>query len=107
MAQDRLYEASYIHEHRLRSNFCKKCQNTIGTCSKNCDELRCEKDKLVFRKRLYFSELPSTDINIKYASSVHFDRFGSANSVIKSGVDRDRIGKDDGIIAFKIEGAGV
>jgi nucleoside phosphorylase len=107
VAQDRLYEASYIHEHRLGSNFCEKCQDTIGTCSKSCDELGCEKDKLVLRKRLYLPESPSTDINIEHAPSVHFGRFGSANSVMKSGVDRDRIGKDDGVIAFEMEGAGV
>src|SRR5438552_1247830 len=38
---------------------------------------------------------------------IHFGRFGSANTMMKSGVDRDRIAKADEIIAFEMEGAGV
>ena len=36
--RDRLYEASYIHQHRSHVN-CDKCNNDLETCSKSCDEL--------------------------------------------------------------------
>ena len=40
-----------------------------------------------------------------YCPRIHFGRFGSANTVMKSGLDRDRIAEDGEIIAFEMEGS--
>jgi nucleoside phosphorylase len=104
--RDRLYEASYIHEHRSGVS-CDKCNNDLKTCSKSCDDLGCEEEKLIIRKR---HSLPKTENLARLPDDVpfiHFGRFGSANTVMKSGVDRDRMAKADKVIAFEMEGAGV
>lgn len=105
--RDRLYEASYTHQHRSGVDICDKCDNNLETCSKSCDELGCDEGKLIIRNR---HSLPKTidrallPDNIPF---IHFGRFGSANTVMKSGVDRDRIAKADEVIAFEMEGAGI
>ena len=106
-AQDRLYKASYVHEHRSERNSCEQCKDTIATCPKSCDELGCEKDQLVVRRRLSPLEPSSIDLETAHVPSVYFGRFGSANSVMKSAIHRDKIAKEDGVIAFEMEGAGV
>jgi hypothetical protein len=40
-SQDKLYEASYIHRHRLDVS-CDKCSGDGENCSKSCDEVGCE-----------------------------------------------------------------
>lgn len=102
--RDRLYEASYIHQHRSDVN-CDKCNNDLETCSKSCNELECNEGKLIIRHRQRKTKgLAFLSDNVPL---IHFGRFGSANTVMKSGVDRDRIAKADEIIAFEMEGTGV
>jgi nucleoside phosphorylase len=105
--RDRLYEASYIHQHRSAVDICDKCDDNLETYSKSCDELGCEEGKLVIRSR--HSLLKTKDLALLPGDIpfVHFGRFGSANTVMKSGVDRDRMAKADEVIAFEMEGAGV
>ena len=38
---------------------------------------------------------------------IHLGRFGLANTIMKSGTDRDRIAAADEVIAFEMEGSGV
>jgi nucleoside phosphorylase len=104
--RDRLYEASYIHQHRSGMS-CNMCNKHLGTCSKSCEDLKCEEEKLIPRKRHCPPEIQDTGAASDYTPSIHFGQFGSANSVMKSGVDRDRIVKADGVIAFEMESAGV
>ena len=104
--RDRLFEASYLHQHRPSMN-CDKCHNILGTCTKTCDELGCENEKLVPRKRHSLQETEQPGAVPNHTPSIHLGRFGSANTVMKSGVDRDRIAAADGVIAFEMEGAGV
>jgi len=106
-AQDHLYEASYLHSHRQGTGSCEKCQDTLGACSSTCDELGCEKDKLVLRKLPKSAESLSMDAEENHEPSVYLGRFGSGNSVMKSSTHRDQIAKDDNITAFEMEGAGV
>lgn len=103
--QDRLYEASYVHQHRSGVK-CDKCNN-IEPCPKGCDDIGCGGERLILRSR---HSLPKT---IELASHpdgapfIHFGLFGSANTVMKSALDRDRLAETDKIIAFEMEGAGV
>lgn len=104
--RDRLYETSYIHQHRSGVT-CEKCNNNLETCSKSCDELKCEEDKLIIRNRHSLPEMQDLETVPDHTPSIHFGRFGSANTVMKSGVDRDRMAKADEVIAFEMESAGV
>jgi nucleoside phosphorylase len=104
--RDRLYEASYIHQHRSDVG-CDKCNNNLETCSKSCEDLGCEEGKLVIRNRHSFPKTKNLALLPGDMPFIHFGRFGSANTVMKSGVDRDRMAKADEVIAFEMEGAGV
>ncbi|KIX00980.1 uncharacterized protein Z518_10046 [Rhinocladiella mackenziei CBS 650.93] len=104
--RDRLYEASYIHQHRPGVS-CDNCNNSLETCSKSCDELGCEEEKLIARNRLSFPKTEDLSLLPDDIPLIHFGKFGSANIVMKSGVDRDWLAESDGVIAFEMEGAGV
>ena len=102
-SQDRLYEASYIHQHRSGANTsCDKCHEIPGTCSKSCSEIGCEEEKLIIRNR---HRRPNADVPAE--PFIHFGRFGSANMVMRSSTDRDDRAKVDNVIAFEMESAGV
>lgn len=104
--QDRLYEASYIHQHRLTVN-CGKCNYSLEPCSKSCDEVGCEEEKLVLRNRHCNPQTKELALYSSDTPFIHFGRYGSANSVMKSGTDRDRLAKRDELVAFEMESAGV
>ncbi|KAK5049487.1 hypothetical protein LTR84_004416 [Exophiala bonariae] len=105
---DLLYEASRLHKHHnlTTSNLCVVCaEDEQSRCPEsillNCDELGCKQMGVAVRKR---QEGPS---NTQSAVSIHIGRIGSADVVMKSGWDRDRIAQEDNIIGFEMEGAGV
>ncbi|KAF5686342.1 kinesin light chain [Fusarium circinatum] len=81
--EDKLFEATYRHADDQRS----------------CEQARCQ-GTLVKRNRL-----STTDVLPKPA--VHFGLIASADTVMKSGEDRDRIASAEDVIAFEMEGAGV
>jgi nucleoside phosphorylase len=103
---DRLFEASYTHQHRPHMD-CGRCHDNHEVCSQSCDALGCEEGKTIIRNRHVFpqaEDLASLPFGTPF---VHLGRFGSANTVMKSGMDRDRLAATDEIIAFEMEGAGV
>ncbi|KXX74722.1 Kinesin light chain 3 [Madurella mycetomatis] len=80
--RDRLFEAQYRH----------------AVDGKLCEECGCN-GKLVRRSRLEQGDPQPT---------VHFGLIASGDTVMNSGADRDAIvGKEKGVIAFEMEGAGV
>ncbi|KAG5791915.1 hypothetical protein H9Q69_009056 [Fusarium xylarioides] len=81
--EDKLFEATYRHIDDHRS----------------CKQAECKGD-LVKR-----SSLSTTDGPPKPA--VHFGLMASADTVMKSGEDRDRIASTEDVIAFEMEGVGV
>ncbi|KAK4458654.1 nucleoside phosphorylase domain-containing protein [Cladorrhinum samala] len=85
-AQDKLFEAAY--RHLLDDASCDAC---------GCD------GQLVRRSRL---EQSSDDTSCPQPV-VHFGLMGSSDKVMKSGVERDAIAQQEGVIAFEMEGAGV
>ena len=104
--RDRLFESLYSHQHRLENDACKECLKDMGTCTKDCDKLRCEDSHLIMRQRLRDHEVTGSN-GADHRPRIHFGRFGSANAVMQSGLDRDRIARDDGIVAFEMESSGV
>lgn len=102
---DQLYHPTYRHRHH-DSNGCKIC--TTGTICKaaqtmSCKKLGCDPKRLVPRKRLS----PENNATTEPSPVIHFGRIASGDTVMKSGEDRDTIAKQDGVIAFEMESAGI
>jgi nucleoside phosphorylase len=102
---DLLYDSFYLHKHQdpqsgVRCDECHEGDKQIcrAALKMTCHELGCEANRLV-RNRVgnAYGRHPV----------VHIGKMGSGDTVMKSGEDRDRIAKADGIIAFEMEGAGV
>lgn len=103
--RDRLYQPSYLHRHQ-NENVCNACLRDVGVCKKDCELIGCDDDKLI--KRNKFQALQISLDEIQYNSpNLHFGKFGSANTVMKSGSHRDFIAEKNELIAFEMEGAGV
>lgn len=96
--RDRLFPPTYRHKHRGHSECgdCQKRKLCKDAQDATCESLRCDRKKLVVRSR------PSPD-----GLDIHFGRIASGDTVMKSGVDRDRIAAQESVIAFEMEGAGV
>jgi nucleoside phosphorylase len=102
---DQLFHPTYQHQHH-RPDDCKICTGgTIcGTARRmSCQQLGCDPACLVPRQRLSIAE------NVTSASSpkIHFGRMASGDTVMKSGEDRDTIAKEEEVIAFEMESAGI
>ncbi|KAF5556855.1 kinesin light chain [Fusarium mexicanum] len=81
--EDKLFKATYRHADDQRS----------------CEQAGCKGD-LITRGRLSTTDVPPKP-------AVHFGLMASADTVMKSGEDRDRIASTEDVIAFEMEGAGV
>ncbi|KAK1990082.1 purine and uridine phosphorylase [Colletotrichum falcatum] len=108
-ADDRLFEPDYLHRHR-DSSLCG-C-GEAGACeiasSASCETLECDASRLVPRSRLEAQKARDAgDAAVPQELRVLVGRVGSADTVMKSGLDRDRVAKDHGLVAFEMEGAGV
>ncbi|KAL6359008.1 hypothetical protein LRP88_09206 [Fusarium phalaenopsidis] len=100
---DHLYPSSYLHKHHS-TELCRVCDDSPhAVCSVSrklsCRELGCDVRQRVPRQRLQDSERLRVP-------RVFIGRFGSGDTVLKSGKDRDRIAKAHDLIAFEMEGAG-
>ncbi|EQB45814.1 hypothetical protein CGLO_15253 [Colletotrichum gloeosporioides Cg-14] len=103
--QDHLYEGAYMHRHQ-NPDVCRVCSdNAICQVAREstCEELACDKGKLVGRKRLEAILRDGTGLE----PGIHFGKIACGDQVMKSGQHRDSIAKDEGVIAFEMEGAGV
>ncbi|KAL2855690.1 purine and uridine phosphorylase [Aspergillus pseudodeflectus] len=102
--EDKLFPPAYRHKHQHFAS-CETCANcttpTASTCDaaleSTCADLGCDDAQLVQRTRQ----------NKRHAPSVHIGIIASGDSVIKSGIHRDAISKETGVIGFEMEGAGV
>ncbi|KAK3384692.1 hypothetical protein B0T24DRAFT_609307 [Lasiosphaeria ovina] len=105
--EDELFQANYRHRHRFSS-----CCNQDTTCDKaidaSCDELGCEDRYLVDRDGLAEKRrLEEEDPAKAQEPAIYIGPVASGDTVMKSGEDRDRIAREEGILAFEMEGAGV
>ncbi|KAK3381943.1 hypothetical protein B0H63DRAFT_561536 [Podospora didyma] len=105
--EDELFRAKYRHRHRL-----SPCCTRETTCARalelSCDELGCEEEGLLERaaldeKRKVYDKDPTK----AQEPAIYIGPVASGDTVMKSGEDRDRIAREDGILAFEMEGAGV
>lgn len=113
-AEDKLFEPSYRHKHHgAPTCICKDCnEKSDPVCaeapSSSCADLQCNETHLVPRERLKAKRQleQNSDSNVQ-EPAIHIGRIASGDTVMKSGKDRDSIAKEDGVIAFEMEGAGV
>ncbi|KZL66524.1 kinesin light chain [Colletotrichum tofieldiae] len=107
--EDRLFEPGYLHRHR-DSRLCG-CSES-GACERalaaSCEELQCDLSRLMSRGRLETREVHEAgDSTVAQGLRILVGRVGSADTVMKAGLDRDRIAREYGLVAFEMEGAGV
>lgn len=110
-AQDRLFESTYHHRHHFAPEcICKDFRGgSDAICDQarkqSCGEVGCDDDHLVTRQRLV-SDAGQTSTE-SWSPSIFVGRFGSGDTVMKSGEARDRLAKRHGLLAFETEGAGL
>lgn len=113
--EDRLFQSDYIHKHRQSFQcLCTRSKTTdVSNCQISrkllCKELGCDEKHLVHRKRIELKQKLEQSGQIKEAQapSIFVGRMGSADIVLKSGQERDRLSKQHDVFAFEMEGAGV
>ncbi|KAH8129977.1 WD40 repeat-like protein [Trichoderma asperelloides] len=96
---DRLFQSSYLHRHQVLLPY--RCCEEVPCHSSHtlsCAELGCEDEHLVQRQRL---KEQAQEFRI------FIGRFGSGDTVLRSGTYRDRIAQRHGLLAFEMEGAGI
>lgn len=104
-SEDTLFDSSFAHKHRFEEPSFDCAGFTVGrpdeicpeASEMSCDRLACD-DRHVIRRR---STTEGT------GSSVHIGTIASADTVMKSGEDRDRIVRSERVLGFEMEGAGV
>ncbi|KAK6527640.1 hypothetical protein TWF694_004623 [Orbilia ellipsospora] len=115
--KDKLFESAYRHKHSPSFNCltCDRCCTDIDeTCDRamreaSCVELLCDENYLVSRTRL--------EKKLRWAGSaspseiqqpcVHIGTVASGDIVMRSSQERDKIAKEEDVIAFEMEGAGI
>ncbi|KAL6895423.1 purine and uridine phosphorylase [Trichoderma longibrachiatum] len=113
-AKDRLFRSDYRHKHRgSRAPLCTICSSSDdAVCeealSATCEELECEESSCIVRERLQEKEdIEQNSQEEAQKPAIHIGAVASGDTVLKSGEDRDRMAKKEGVIAFEMEGAGI
>lgn len=108
--EDRLFESDYLHRHRNSSQCGCNESNACGNAqAASCDVLGCDRSHLVSRSSLETQESPEqAEVGTaRREIRVLVGRVGSADIVLKAGLERDRIAREHNLIAFEMEGAGL
>ncbi|EXK38719.1 hypothetical protein FOXG_04935 [Fusarium oxysporum f. sp. lycopersici 4287] len=109
--KDCLFIPSYRHRHQSDCDICTSDSKEVCDASRkiSCSELGCDEEQLLARKRLDQNRKLQKDGREKEAQApfVFVGHFGSGDTVLKSGEERDRLARAHDIIAFEMEGAGV
>ena len=113
-AQDELFESSYRHKHQvLPTCICRDCHGRYDpicdeAVNSSCEKLKCDKRCLVARDRLWMRRKLEEDDNLKAQEpTIHIGAIASGDTVMKSGEVRDRIAREEDVIALEMEGAGI
>ena len=106
LTNDTLFEPTYRHKHHDGTcATCARCTSRADPACKesihaSCEELGCDLLKLIPRNSSGAEES-------YYMPSVHYGTYASADTVMRSGEDRDEIAKNEDIISFEMEAVGV
>lgn len=112
--KDKLYEPTYRHKHQAAADcdVCNRCRTRMdpvceAALTLDCESLQCNARHLVARKRLAVVADEINDQRTTVRPSIHFGLYASGDKVMKSGEEREVIAKNEGVIAFEMEGSGV
>ncbi|KAL6817296.1 nucleoside phosphorylase domain-containing protein [Trichoderma sp. SZMC 28015] len=109
--EDKLYEASYLHKHRVAG--CATCNETEdAVCDSalqaTCEDLGCERIHLVNRRRTESKRRLCQDGDFSHQNpDIFFGAIGSGDMVMRSGKDRDALAERENVIALEMEAAGI
>lgn len=104
--EDILFDASYLHKHDAPSPYsrcgCSTDTSPYDICDEalemECQDLKCDKNQII-RRRGGTTTLAE--------ASVHIGKVASADTVMKSGEHRDAITREERVLGFEMEAAGV
>ncbi|KAL7899795.1 hypothetical protein HDV64DRAFT_247235 [Trichoderma sp. TUCIM 5745] len=102
---DKLFESSYRHMHRKQAIcICSSCHGRKDpVCDEAldslCEDLGCDEEYLERSRTI-------NEQDEAQGPAIYIGAVASGDTVMKSGEDRDRIAKREGVIAFEMEGAG-
>jgi nucleoside phosphorylase len=121
---DRLHPADHRHKHWRKAPMhegciCDSCRSQEddvceAALQSNCEDLGCDdclsmEGSRIQRARGFApdgSEISTAEMQEAQKPLLHFGRIECSNTVIKSGLHRDRIAAQDGVIGFEMESAG-
>ncbi|EYB21953.1 hypothetical protein FG05_30642 [Fusarium graminearum] len=108
-AYDKLFQANYRHRHWGSAvTCCNEAETCEDALTEFCKDCNCDERYLISRDQLNFKrELEQTDPLKAQDPMIFIGPVASGDTVMKSGEDRDRITKEEKVIAFEMEGAGV
>ncbi|CAI7621273.1 unnamed protein product [Penicillium viridicatum] len=112
-SKDRLFEAGYSHKHAVTTTctVCAQCTHPQDdVCAEalnlSCADLGCDSSKVVPRARIQRMNTEGYRAS-SYCPAIHFGGLASSDQVVKSAFHRDQIAKQEGVIGFEMEGAGL
>ena len=113
-SQDVVFDSSYQHKRRLSHSLSleslkKKMRGDTDSHSLPCEEAGCDFKNVKPRGRIQQKQALEKQGQTKEAQapSIFVGTIGSADTVMKSGEERDRIASLHNLIAFEMEGAGL
>ncbi|KAM0418299.1 hypothetical protein ACHAPD_004658 [Fusarium lateritium] len=116
---DNLFPTDYRHKHQepTQCTICATCNGMPDpvcdvALGSSCKELECDRKQRVLRGRLGEVESYNEEISIGLNSEtflpmIHFGKFGSGDSAVKSGEYRDQLATTHDVVGFEMESAGV
>lgn len=111
--KDILFDARYSHKHTDPTvcSVCTQHPRAEGRiCAQalklSCSDLGCDSSKVVPRFRKQIENGQSYDAS-SHDPEIHFGGLASGDQVIKSAIHRDHIAREEGVIGFEMEGAGL
>lgn len=99
---DILYPVGYVHKHRTGCDMCSTDEFCEMAMWAPCADVGCDPAEKVKRSRW-----ADGDREVGYEPKIVAGPVGSANTDMKSGVERDRLAVMEDIVAFEMEAAGV
>lgn len=115
IGEDKLFKANHRHKHYKSSPncICSGCfSDSDPVCdeaiSASCTDLGCDNGGITVMERLGVKKrMERNGGATSHRTAVHIGTVASGDKEMKSSMDRDRLSKEAGVIAFDMEGAGV
>ncbi|KAL4814761.1 nucleoside phosphorylase domain-containing protein [Aspergillus spinulosporus] len=121
--QDKLFSSKYRHKHQdpNKCSICARCTEPLhGVCDdaliSSCASLGCDDERLIRRRRLEDAKRPqiagfssggATITEDPLQPCIWFGQFACSEFVLSSEIYRDQLARDDFVVAFETEGAGI